>query len=570
MQIDLNLIKALSHCLADEQAMLAALLHTVHFHKVYRFPFPSAEHISKLVRESASRFRGMPPDQRMRILVSEIARRLNAEAFASEEDLSRLLLWKAASKYNIETTVPPITLAREVLQRGIADLIKQYLDAYTAASPEKRRQMDAEMNEAIRSLSPELIEELRKKVGAEKLTSDALRRFMQHMAEGGALFAFIQSLGFSAYIALSTIIHTVFTTILGITLPFGVYMTSSWLFSQLTGPVGWAVWGVIVTAMLVKKGRHLNQEMLSMVALTALLQWWQQARTQEGDEQANELVSTEEPLPVPLHEWAAELRSLKASYQTAAGALAQTRREIERARDNMREEQKRTTLAIQKARESQQVVQNLQIEYERAVDALTRLRHSADRTTPEPSAEIQLMRAKDRIQKLQKDLHAAILLAEEAEQKMIEAQNRLRKSQQEATSQIKVLEQQLAEKEQNVQNLWKQLEALRAKRKNDWQRRFERLMVNLRFHDKALQWFVEQADQNLVLSAEKILLDLNYSGYPPGGWKRIAGTRFEEIHFAKDYRIYFEVSGNLKTIWIIGHKNTQTQDIQWLSLQRAG
>lgn len=92
-------------------------------------------------------------------------------------------------------------------------------------------------------------------------------------------------------------------------------------------------------------------------------------------------------------------------------------------------------------------------------------------------------------------------------------------------------------------------------------------MVNLRFHDKALQWFVEQADQNLVLSAEKILLDLNYSGYPPGGWKRIAGTRFEEIHFAKDYRIYFEVAGNIKTIWTIGHKNTQAQDIQWLRLQ---
>lgn len=567
MQTALNLIQALSRCSADEQAMLAALLHTVHFRKVYRFPFPSSEHISKLVREAASRFRNMPSDQRLRFLVSESARRLNAEAFVSEEELSKLLLWKAAGKYKIETAVPPITLAREILQRGMAELIKQYLDAYTTASAERRRQMDAEMNQAIRSLSPELIEELRKKVGVEKLTSDALRRFMQHMAEGGALFTFIQSLGFSAYIALSTVIHTVFTTILGITLPFGVYMTSSWLLSQLTGPVGWAVWGVIVTAMLVKKGRHLNQELLSMVALTALLQWWQQARTQEGDEQANEVVSTEESLPALARESAAELRSLKASYQTAAGALAQTRREIERARDDMREEQKRTALAVQKARESQQTVQNLQSEYERAVDELTRLRHSATRTVPESSSELELMRAKERIQKLQKDLQAAILLAEEAEQKMIEAQKRLHKSQQEATSQIKVLEQQLAEKEQNVQNLWKQLEALKAKRKNDWQRRFERLMVNLRFHDKALQWFVEQADHNLVLSAEKILLDLNYSGYPPGGWKRIAGTRFEEIHFAKDYRIYFEVSGNLKTIWTIGHKNTQAQDIEWLRLQ---
>lgn len=567
MQIALNLIEALSRCSADEQAMLAALLDTVYFHKVYRFPFPSSEHISNLVREATSRFRNMPSDQRMRFLVSEIARRLNAEDSVSEEELSKLLLWKAAGKYGLETAMPPITLAREILQRGMAELIKQYLDAYTTASDEKRRQMDAQMNEAIRSLSPELIEEWRKNVGAEKLTSDTLRRFMQQLAEGGALLAFIQSLGFSAYIALSTIIHTVFTTILGITLPFGVYMTSSWLLSQLTGPAGLAVWVIIILAMLAKKGRHLNQELLSMVALTALLQWWQQARTQEGDEQANELVSRKESSLVPVHEWAAELRSLTASYQAAAGALAQTRRAIERARDDLREEQKRTALAVQKATESKRVVQNLQSEYEWAVDELARLRHSATRTVPEPSSQLELMRAKERIQKLQKDLHAAILLAEEAEQKMIEAQKRFRKSQQEATLQIKVLEQQLAEKEQNVQNLWKQLEALNAKRKNDWQRRFERLMVNLRFHDKALQWFVEQADQNLALSAEKILLDLNYSGYPPKGWKRIAGTRFEEIHFAKDYRIYFEVSGHLKRIWTIGHKNTQAQDIEWLRLR---
>jgi len=109
---------------------------------------------------------------------------------------------------------------------------------------------------------------------------------------------------------------------------------------------------------------------------------------------------------------------------------------------------------------------------------------------------------------------------------------------------------------------------LKEKRKQEFQQRFARLLPYIRLHERALEWFGEQTDENVLLAAEKALLDMNYSVYPQSGWRRISGTEFEEIRFTKDYRIYFLVNGNIKYVMTIGHKNSQLQDIDWLRRQR--
>ncbi|MDW8290237.1 MAG: hypothetical protein RMM06_05905, partial [Armatimonadota bacterium] len=111
--------------------------------------------------------------------------------------------------------------------------------------------------------------------------------------------------------------------------------------------------------------------------------------------------------------------------------------------------------------------------------------------------------------------------------------------------------------------------AMKTKRKEDYRHRFQRLMTNLQFYEKALDWFAEQTDENLLLAAERVLLDLNYSAYPPSWGKTITGTRCREILFAKDYRLYFHLQGSTKTILVIGHKNEQKQHIEWLKQQRV-
>mgnify|MGYP001226816995 CR=1 FL=1 len=60
------------------------------------------------------------------------------------------------------------------------------------------------------------------------------------------LVTYISSLGFSAYIALTTTIHAI-GTILGVTFAIGTYTSATTLLGVLLGPVGWTL---IVAAAL--------------------------------------------------------------------------------------------------------------------------------------------------------------------------------------------------------------------------------------------------------------------------------------------------------------------------------
>ncbi|GIV14722.1 MAG: hypothetical protein KatS3mg022_0157 [Armatimonadota bacterium] len=571
MQVSLRLMDALSRCSEEDIATLAALLDTLHFSKLFRFPLPNAEHITRLVEEARHRCLQMPQQERLRFLFDEVARRLNLLDPYDDEEWSKELLWKAAEKYGLAKEQPPLTLAREILQRGMLEIVRNYLDAYEKADEQKRQQMQRQLQEALRKTPSQMVDELRRVHCVENMTSDALIGLMrQVVASGGALF-FINSLGFSAYIALSTIIHTVFTTMLGVTLPFAVYTTASTVLSVLTGPVGWAILGMIFASMVMFQGKKVNTELLHIVALTALMQWYQ-CLPQQQDAQASQaimLAPAQEKLPDVLREGTAELKRLTGSLHDAETKVADFERQIHVSLEKARWQEELTLKATRVANEQQGRVQNLQQQLQLASKRRDDL-HSRLQQVP---AEHLLLRqrihiAEEEIRRLQKDLRAAMELAEEAEKQRIAAEQSLQQVLEQAQKELATLQAQKAQIEVERDMLARQVAEQKAKRKLQYQHRFHKLLPYVHLHDRALEWFASQTDENLLLAAERMLLDMNYSVYPPKGWRRVQDTRFEETHFAKDYRIYFAVEGNTKTVMTIGHKNTQIQDIAWLKGQR--
>ncbi|MCS7311037.1 MAG: hypothetical protein NZ741_12545, partial [Armatimonadetes bacterium] len=99
MQVPLPLMEEISRCPAEEQATLAALLSTLHFSKVYRFPFPTAEYVAQLVENSRSQLLIAPPQERLRVIVSELTSRLRLPPHTEPDELSKWLLWKAADRF---------------------------------------------------------------------------------------------------------------------------------------------------------------------------------------------------------------------------------------------------------------------------------------------------------------------------------------------------------------------------------------------------------------------------------------------------------------------------------------
>lgn len=567
MQVSLRLMDALSRCSEEDIATLAALLDTLHFSKLFHFPLPNAERVTKLVEEARRRFLQMPHQERLRFLVAEVARRLDLLDPYDDEEWSKELLWKAAEKYGLVKEQPPLTLAREILQRGMLEIVRNYLDAYEKADEQKRQQMQQQLQEALRKTPSQMVDELRRVHSVEDMTSNALIGLMKQVVASGGTLLFINSLGFSAYIALSTIIHTLFTTILGVTLPFAVYTTASTVLSILTGPVGWAILGTVFAGMVTFQGKKVNTELLHIVALTALMQWCQRL-PQQQEARAIMLAPAQEKLPDELSKQTAELKKLTSSLHDAETKVADFERQIHVSLEKALWQEELTLSATRVANERQGRVQNLQQQLQLAI---TRRNDLHSRLQQAPAEYLLLTQrihiAEEEIRRLQKDVQAAMKLAEEAEKQRIAAEQSLQQVLEQAQKEIAILQAQKAQIESERDKLARQVAEQKAKRKLQYQHRFQALLPDVHLHDRALEWFADQTDENLLLAAERMLLDMNYSAYPPRGWRRVQDTRFEEIHFAKDYRIYFAVEGNTKTVMTIGHKNTQAQDIAWLKGQ---
>ncbi|MCS6829933.1 MAG: hypothetical protein NZ749_04735 [bacterium] len=572
MQVSTNLVKALSHCSADEQAALAALLDTLQLTKLLRLlPFPTAERIASLIKESKDKFLNLHPEQRQRFLFTEIVRRTKASAYNSEEEISLLLLQKAAQKYGVDVAQPPLSLARELLHHGLLSLLKGYLDSYEKADEIRRREMYKQVEEALRTSPSQVVEELRKMSGVEKITADTLIAVMKRIVEGGGAMIFINSLGFSVYIALSTFIHTVFTTLLGITLPFGVYTTASTVLSVLTGPVGWGLLGTMAVLMFGYQGNRLNLELLNMVTLSALLRWYQEIHEQQemAQERAILLLSQDDPLPLPVKERVTLFAQVRQTLQQAEKQLVDVQTQIQKAHQRKDKQQQQYMLAVKRRDSLQAQTQNLESELQRATNSRNDIRKKLERVVQENSTlHLQLSFAESEVHRLKEELLASMQLMEEAENRRLRAEKELEEVAAWAEKQIQQLQEQKTQAEQTISMLREQLHNIRTRRKEDYHHRFQRLMAYVQLDEKALEWFAEQTDENLLLAAERVILDLNYSVYPPNWGKSITGTCFREIHFAKDYRLYFYLRGTSKIVALIGHKSEQKQHIHWLQQQR--
>lgn len=78
----------------------------------------------------------------------------------------------------------------------------------------------------------------------------------------------ISSAGFGAYMALTTIMHAVMTTLLGITLPFAAYMTATSALSFFLGPVGVALMVLAVLTVTGTRGQKRLDHFVLAYAVT--------------------------------------------------------------------------------------------------------------------------------------------------------------------------------------------------------------------------------------------------------------------------------------------------------------
>lgn len=150
---------------------------------------------------------------------------------------------------------------QKTLQSIISSLEKQ--------SDEERNEMIRQLDIELDSLSSDRKELIKQSLQTDHLSGEVLRNSLLKSGVGiGSLITVGSSFG--AYIAINTIIHAIFTSFLGITLPFAVYTGVAKGVSIIAGPIGWCALGGYSIYSLIKTSGKLTSAMMSVIVFIAI------------------------------------------------------------------------------------------------------------------------------------------------------------------------------------------------------------------------------------------------------------------------------------------------------------
>ena len=221
--------------------------------------------INNKIKEEIRTLQSYSQEQLYTLFIEEVREELDVPD-SSLALLSNKIIASAAK------TDPTINEELDVEQK--ADIIYQKTLQSIISSLEK--QSDAERDEMIRqldieldSLSSDRKELIKQSLQTDHLSGEVLRNsFLKSGIGIGSLITVGSSFG--AYIAINTIIHAIFTSFLGITLPFAVYTGVAKGVSIIAGPIGWCALGGYSIYSLIKTSRKLTSAMMSVVVFIAM------------------------------------------------------------------------------------------------------------------------------------------------------------------------------------------------------------------------------------------------------------------------------------------------------------
>ena len=221
--------------------------------------------INNKIKEEIRALQSYSQEQLYTLFIDEVREELDIPD-SSLALLSNKIIASAAktdSSINEELTVEQKAdiIYQKTLQSIISSLEKQ--------SDEERNEMIHQLDIELDSLSSDRKELIKQSLQTDHLSGEVLRNsFLKSGIGIGSLITVGSSFG--AYIAINTIIHAIFTSFLGITLPFAVYTGVAKGVSIIAGPIGWCALGGYSIYSFIKTSGKLTSAMMSVVVFIAM------------------------------------------------------------------------------------------------------------------------------------------------------------------------------------------------------------------------------------------------------------------------------------------------------------
>lgn len=186
---------------------------------------------------------------------------------ASDDEISVAVISEASKSFKkeIDGILSPAQKADEIRYRYNSRLTAQVEKNLVAQNEKERIATENAIDDKLRYMPEDQKKELQKALNIQELSGKAVRKMMMTATGTTAALAALQVSGFGAYVALTTIMHAIFTTTLGITLPFAAYTGATSMLAVLTGPIGWIALIGTEIFMVSKSSNKLIYELLAQV-----------------------------------------------------------------------------------------------------------------------------------------------------------------------------------------------------------------------------------------------------------------------------------------------------------------
>lgn len=122
----------------------------------------------------------------------------------------------------------------------------------------------------IESLPLEQQEKIKEKLNIDAVTNSTIKRVMLTQGSAVLLSVIVEIAGFAAYTTLTSLIAGT-AGLIGLTLPFGFYLTATSVLSVLTGPVGLLLMGGASGMMMLTQSKKVKKTLLQMGIVQLML-----------------------------------------------------------------------------------------------------------------------------------------------------------------------------------------------------------------------------------------------------------------------------------------------------------
>ncbi len=551
MSVNVDLFEGIKECTAEEQSLFAALLEHGHLGRIIGpilikmvSPFLKRLNLSfsevtfeEIIQISKQEYLKLSVDDRIKAIIEMITKRLRCTRETDPRVISLLVMQFVARNYGIDEMALPKDMAYRIMMAFFDKMEKAYKKAWENANDAQRREMDEKIEERINQMSDSERRAIQSALNLDNLSAATIRNVIINTSPTVLLSSVVSVAGFSAYMALSIMVHAIFTTVLGITLPFGIYMGLSTALSTLSGPLAPVLIGGGALIAWIKSGKELNRNLIEMVMGMGLARSFLRGDFKPIEDRYLSYYAESDKLA-----FIEESESL----ENMRRAIATTEKDIRRQESEINKTKSLISDLKERQNHSVALIENYKGDIATAAKLIEASKHE---NLIKQSEDIEDL--KRQLEQAKSDSETALRLAEEEERKRIKSENQIMDS-----------EEKIIKLDEDKQKLQKELQRYQynekgfiKKREAEMRFRYEAIYTNISISKKAYNWLASQTDLGIVVAAEKAFYEYNNGNFILHERGKIAGSSYYHNSFGpKDaYRVYYRKSNGKVCIADIGH-----------------